>query len=163
MSDPGQPDLTAVDLPALELDLEIADTPPQSPTRIFWRQIRKSPLAIAGGLVLALFYLLAILAPFVAPYSQEEMDRQRYFHPPHRLHWIGADGRLHLRPFVLETRLGDPGAFRYDEVPAREYPIRFFVAGAPFTIAGIIPGSTHLFGVDAPGRLYLMGTDSFGR
>src|SRR5262245_31588244 len=33
---------------------------PQSPARIFWKQLRKSPLAIAGGAVLTLFYLLAI-------------------------------------------------------------------------------------------------------
>ena len=49
---------------------------------VFWTQMRKSPLAIAGGVVLAIFYLLALFAPFVAPYPQEEMDRARYFHPP---------------------------------------------------------------------------------
>ena len=52
-------------------------TPPESPTTIFWRQLKKSPLAIIGGSVLLLFYLLAIVAPFVAPYPEEEMDRRR--------------------------------------------------------------------------------------
>ena len=65
---------------------------------VFWTQMRKSPLAIAGGVVLAIFYLLALFAPFVAPYPQEEMDRAKYFHPPQALHWVRADGSFSLRP-----------------------------------------------------------------
>src|SRR6185436_17912659 len=87
----------------------------RSPWRMFWRQIRKSPLAIAGGAVLALFYGVALLAPFIAPYSQEEMDRQRYFHPPHQLHWVDARGKIQLRPFVRETRLTNASSFAYAE------------------------------------------------
>ncbi|MGE0451859.1 MAG: ABC transporter permease [Vicinamibacterales bacterium] len=136
--------------------------PPQSPGRIFWRQLRKSPLAIAGGGVLTFFYALALLAPFVAPYSEEEMDRQRYFHPPHALHWVDADGSFHWRPFVRLTRLADPSQFTYAEVPGEERPLRFFVRGEPYTALGLISSDRHLFGVD-DGRVYLMGTDSFGR
>ena len=72
---------------------------PQSPGAVFWTQMKKSPLAIAGGVLLTFFYLLALFAPFVAPYTQEEMDRQRYFHPPQRLHWVHADGHCQ-RPSV---------------------------------------------------------------
>ena len=49
----------------------VAEPPPQSPARIFWRQLRKSPLAIIGGVVLIAMYAMALLAPFLAPYSQE--------------------------------------------------------------------------------------------
>ena len=65
----------------VDRDSSGADTsaPPESPGRIFWRQLKKSPLAIIGGALLLLFYILAIVAPFVAPYSEEEMDRRRYF------------------------------------------------------------------------------------
>jgi peptide/nickel transport system permease protein len=137
-------------------------TPPESPARIFWRQLRKSPLAIAGGLMLLVFYLLAVVAPFVAPYSEEEMDRQRYFHPPHRVHFVDANGGFHVRPFVRETRLANPSTFAYEEVPGQERPIRFFVRGAEYRILGVFSSSVHLFGVDG-GRIYLLGTDSFGR
>ena len=135
----------------------------QSPARIFWRQIRKSPIAIAGGVVLLVFYGLALVAPFVAPYSQEEMDRQRYFHPPQALHWTDAQGQFRLWPLVRSTRLADPRTFRYEEVAAEERPLRLFVRGAPYSILGVIHSDIHLFGVDAPARLYLLGTDSFGR
>src|SRR5947208_14022356 len=73
---------------------------PQSPGAVFWMQMKKSPLAIAGGLLLAFFYLLALFAPFIAPYPQEEMDRQNYFHPPQTLHWTSPGRGFHLRPFV---------------------------------------------------------------
>ena len=137
--------------------------PPQSPGRIFWTQLRKSPLAIAGGAVLALLYLVALLASFIAPYTQEEMDRQRYFHPPHQLHWVHADGHVAMRPFVRGTTLVDAGNFRYEEDPTLELPVRFFVRGYPYRWLGIVPSTVHLFGVDSPGRIFLFGTDSFGR
>lgn len=136
---------------------------PQSPTAIFWTQMKKSPLAIAGGIVLVLFYSLALLAPFVAPYPQEEMDRAKYFHPPQALHWFRADGSFSPRPFVRDMRLVDVGSFEYAEDPASEQPLRLFVRGYRYELFGLIPSEVHLFGVDAPGRLLLLGSDSFGR
>jgi len=148
-------------LAELERDSEPQDPVPQSPARLFWRQLKKSPLAIIGGIVLALMYLLALFAPFVAPYTQEDMDRQRYFHPPQSLHWIGADG-LRLRPFVHSTRLADQSTFAYSEDESREFPVRLLVHGDRYTLFWF-ETDLHLFGVDAPGRIYVLGTDSFGR
>ena len=136
---------------------------PQSPMVVFWTQMKKSPLAIAGGVILALFYLLALLAPFVAPYPQDEMDRAKYFHPPQSLHWVRADGSFSLRPFVREMRLVDVGSFGYEEDPATEWPLRFLVRGYDYELLGVLPSSVHLFGVDRPGRVLLFGSDSFGR
>src|SRR5207247_10888764 len=135
---------------------------PQSPGAVFWTQMKKSPLAIAGGVILAFFYLLALLAPFVAPYTQEEMDRQRYFHPPQRLHWVHNDGHFSLRPFVRDTTLEDRETFQYREDTSVERPVRLFVHGYDYHLLGLIPSDRHLFGVDAPGRLFIFGTDFFG-
>ena len=136
---------------------------PQSPGVVFWTQMKKSPLAIAGGAVLAFFYLLALFAPFVAPYPQEEMDRAKYFHPPQALHWFRADGGFSLRPFIREMRLIDVGSFEYQEDPSSELPVRFFVRGYEYRLFGVIPSNLHLYGVDPPGRFFLFGSDSFGR
>jgi peptide/nickel transport system permease protein len=132
-----------------------------TPASIFWRHFRNNPFAVAGALVLVLFYLLALFAPFVAPYSQEEMDRGRYYHPPQQLHWIDSRGGVHLTPFV--RGMVDAGGFQYTEVEAEERPLRWFVRGAPYRWLGLLPSDRHLFGVDTPGRVYLLGTDSFGR
>ena len=151
--DPLRPDLSS---------LETA-TPPQSPARIFWRQMRKSPLAIGGGSLLGFFYLCALLAPFIAPYAHDELDRERYYHPPQTLHWIDTSGHFHLAPFIYATRITDPMAFRYEEDRSVRVPVKLLARGAAYRWLGLIPMDRHLFGVDRPARLYLLGTDSFGR
>jgi peptide/nickel transport system permease protein len=157
-------EITPADPLVAERDREALDVvAPQSPAVVFWTQMKKSPLAIAGGAVLALFYTLALLAPFVAPYPQEQMDRAKYFHPPQPLHWIRADGSFSLRPYVRDMRLIDVGSFEYEEDPARELPLRFLVRGAEYYLVGFIPTNIHLYGVDPPNRVLLLGSDSFGR
>jgi peptide/nickel transport system permease protein len=137
--------------------------PPQSPGLLFWRQFRRSQLGVLGGVLLLVLYGLAFFAPFVAPYSQEEMDRARFFHPPQRLHWIEPGGRLHLIPFVRPTSLVDPRNLAYREDATRIEPLRFFVRGARYRLLGILPWDRHLYGVAPPGRVYLLGADPFGR
>ena len=136
---------------------------PQSPARLFWRDFRKSQLGLVGGALLVVLYALALVAPFVAPYPQEEMDRGRFFHPPQPLHWLDARGRLHLVPFVHPATLVDAGNLAYREDRSVVQPLRLFARGAPYRLFGFLPADRHLFGVDPPGRVYLLGADSFGR
>jgi peptide/nickel transport system permease protein len=56
----------------------------------------------------------------------------------------------------------------YCEFPAtedrsRRYQVRFLVDGAEYEVAGIWSSRTHLFGVDEPARIFLLGTDGYGR
>jgi peptide/nickel transport system permease protein len=135
--------------------------PVQSPLRVFWRQFRRSQLAVVGALLLLLFYLLALFAPFVAPYGEGAMDRERFFHPPHRLHWIDPQGRFHLVPFVYGTVAGEGQSYREDRTHVA--PLRFFVHGAPYHLFGFLRGDVHLFGVDPPDKVFLLGADTSGR
>jgi peptide/nickel transport system permease protein len=137
--------------------------PPQSPLRLFWRHFRRSTLGVWGGGLLVVLYGLALLAPFVAPYSPEAMDRQRFFHPPQPIHWVDQGGRFHLWPFVHPTTLTNPSRFTYTEDRDVVVPIRLFARGAPYRLLGVIPTDRHLFGVDPPHRIYILGTDPFGR
>ncbi len=134
---------------------------PRSPGRVFWREFRRNPLALAGAVLLAVFYLLALLAPFVSPYDPGEMDRSRFYQPPQRPHWRDAAGRLHLRPFVHPTVPASGLAYREDR--GRSAPLRFLVRGAPYRLLGVVPADLHLYGVAPPDRVYLLGTDGFGR
>ncbi len=139
-----------------------APATPASPGRLFWRQFRRTPAALGGAVLLLVFYALAVLAPFVAPYAQDELDRARFYHPPQALHWRDAAGRFHARPFVYATRAADTG-FQYVEDRARPVPVRFLVRGAPYRILGVLHGDRHLFGAAPPERINLLGTDPAGR
>lgn len=121
---------------------------------------RRWPLLLG---LLSLVYLSAITAGFLAPDDPITQNRDLAFAPPTRLHFVDATGRLHLRPFVYElTPL--PGAIEeYGEDQRREYPVRFFVRGARYRVAGLVDTDWHLFGTDSPTRLFLFGTDDYGR
>jgi peptide/nickel transport system permease protein len=112
--------------------------------------------------LLALVYLATVFAGFLSPDDPAAQHRDLPFAPPTRLHFIDAEGRLHLRPFVygLARAAGDEA---YIEDRSRVCPVRFFVRGVPYRVAGIVSGNLHLFGTDGPGRLFLMGSDDFGR
>jgi peptide/nickel transport system permease protein len=109
--------------------------------------------------VLAALYGAALCAGFLAPYDVAEQDRGLPFAPPTRLHFVDGDGGFHLRPFVY--RLDPvPGTFdRYEEDRGRRYPLRFLVRPHP----GSTGGGRRLFGVDEPARVFLLGSDGFGR
>lgn len=147
----------------LDPDDELLAAAPQSPLRVFWIQFRKSQIAVVGAVVLVFLYALALLAPFVAPYPQDEMDRERFYHPPMGLHWVDAGGKLHLWPFVHATRVVNQTRFEYADDLRTPLPLRLFVKGAPYRLLGFIQTDRHLFGVEQPGRLYLLGTDGLGR
>ena len=111
----------------------------------------------------AALHAAVLLAGFFAPYDPEEQNRNLPFAPPVRLHFIDEEGSLHLRPFIY-TRAERPGAFgEYEEDRSRRYPVRFFVAGTPYRLAGLLPARIRLFGVEEPARVSLCGTDGFGR
>lgn len=64
---------------------------PSRATRLFivWRKLRKSKLAIAGFSVILLMSLVAILAPFIAPYSPSWIGTSRL--PPSMDNIFGTD------------------------------------------------------------------------
>ena len=141
---------------------ELEALPPQSPWMLFWRQFRRSPLAVWGGMLLLMFYTLALLAQFVAPYGQADIDRDHFNHPPMTIHVRDAAGHLR-RPFVRRTELEDLADFSYREVPSPEYPVRWLVHRERYKLLGALPTDLHLFGVDPPARIYLLGADASGR
>jgi ABC-type antimicrobial peptide transport system permease subunit len=59
-----------------------AAAPPLSPAALFWRRFRRNPLAVGGAGLLAALYALALFAPFVAPFAENDIDRERFYHPP---------------------------------------------------------------------------------
>jgi len=113
-------------------------------------------------ILLGMLYGAVLCAGFIAPYAPNEQNRDAPFAAPSRIHFVDETRAFHLRPFVYAL-VGRPGRFNeYEEDRSRRYPLKFLTPGARYTIAGI-PAERHLVGVDEPARLFLFGTDQFGR
>ena len=110
---------------------------------------------VCSLVVLGLLHAAGVFAGFLAPHDPEVQNRAFPLAPPARLHVVDSHGRLHIRPFVYALRDAGFGA-TYTEDTTRPYPIRFFALERS-------SGRRHLFGVDAPGTLFLFGTDELGR
>ena len=112
--------------------------------------------------LLVLVYLSAVFAGFLAPDDPATQNRDLSFAPPTRVHFVDGTRRLHVRPFVYGLARSEDSE-GYAEDRSRIYPVRFFVRGAPYRVAGIFGADRHLFGTDSPGRLFLIGSDEYGR
>ena len=134
--------------------------------RLMWRRLGRHRVALAGGVVLLLFYLTMCLgAEFCATYTRDTRFKAFSFAPPARIRVVDADGRLRL-PFVYGLESGrDPVSFRkvYTEDVSVRYPLRLFARGEPYLLWGLFPSDRHLIGVDEPGLLLLFGSDELGR
>ena len=144
--------------------------PSLSPAQITWRELRKNNFAVGGGIILILMYTIALFAPFLAPYDPQNQlpggPESASFHPPMRLRFREANGgSFHLRPFVYGTvqQFTPLHELVYPLDAAQQCPVEFFVRGDSYRFFGIFPSTIHLFGV-APGqRVFLLGTDDYGR
>jgi len=132
-----------------------------SPGRLFLRRLGRNRAAVASAAILAILYLSALLAGFIAPYAMDRQNRQASFHQPIGIRWSDECG-WSWRPFVYDYRSGK-GITGYEKAAGKRYYVRFFVRGDKYKLLGLIPSDRHLFGIDAPGKLYLLGTDRFGR
>jgi peptide/nickel transport system permease protein len=117
-------------------------------------------LALAATVLVAI-HAAALGAGFLAPYRPTEQARALPYAPPTSLHVVDGSGRLHLRPFVYALVDDETMAGRYKEDRSQAFPIHFFVRGPDELGDG--SGGWRLFGVEEPARVFLLGTDGFGR
>jgi len=59
---------------------------------ITWRKLKKSRLALVGGVIVVLSVAIAVLAPIIAPYDPRQMFYGEEMLPPSRKFWFGTDG-----------------------------------------------------------------------
>jgi peptide/nickel transport system permease protein len=135
-----------------------------------WKLMRmrfaRNKLAMTGLIGVSVFYILVFLGPFLAPNEYMTVNHDYSFGGPSRFTFIGPNGRLGLRPYMypMETVLNEED-LTFDMVvdTSQKLPVRFFVKGDPITLFGFIETDVHLFGVEAPHRVYLLGADKVGR
>lgn len=134
--------------------------------RLIGRRFLRNRLAVGGGCVLLCLYAVILFAEFVAPYDHLLSNEDFVARAPQRLRFIDADGAFHWRPFVygttttLDTHNLD---WVHEDDTSRIYPLQLFVKGQPYRLWGLMPSDRHLYGVEAPGTAFLLGTDRLGR
>lgn len=134
--------------------------------QLMWLRFKRNRLAVLGAVVLLVLYLMALFAPFIAPYDTRTTHGSHPAAPPVLPRLVDAQGQWHWPPFVYEVQSAvDPKTFlrTYKPVEEQRYPLRFFAQGEPYLLFGLIPGDIHLFQVDEPAKIFLMGTDPNGR
>jgi peptide/nickel transport system permease protein len=136
--------------------------------QLMWWKFRKHKLAMLGGIVTIMIYLVAIFAEFLAPFDPDRTSVQYTFGPPQQLHLFDtSSGSLQIQPFVFGYKSSiDPVALRRTFVidESVKYPVQFFAKGFPYKLLGIFPTDIHLFGpVDPSAPMYLLGADRLGQ
>jgi peptide/nickel transport system permease protein len=112
--------------------------------------------------ILAVVHCVVLLAEFLAPYDVATQHRELLYASPTEIHWVDTKGHL-SRPFVyrLIELPGDVTHFTEDRQIM--YPIHVLPRGAVYTIGGFVAWNRHLFGVEPPAYIFVMGSDAFGR
>jgi peptide/nickel transport system permease protein len=75
--------------------------------RAFWRAFARNKLAVIGGLVVVCLFVIAVLAPYVAPWDPHRPDVRNILQSPSKHHWLGTDqiGRDVLSRMLYGSRV----------------------------------------------------------
>jgi len=76
-------------------------------SRLFWLRFRRDRLAVVALCFIAVEVLVAIFAPWVAPYDPYQGDFTATWQTPNNLHWLGTDdlGRDVLSRLIYGARI----------------------------------------------------------
>ena len=129
--------------------------------QLIWRKFIRNKVAVVGGIVILLYYLSALLAGFIAPYTLSTRFARYIYMPPQRVRFLN-DGKLQL--FVCDVDLEIDENLRKTYTPncEKRVPLEFFAQGEPYKLFGLIDTDVHLFQT-SEGIVSLLGTDRQGR
>ncbi len=134
------------------------------------RKLKKHKLAKISLLILAILYIGALFADFLAPYGIETFNSLYKDTAPAKIHCI-YNGEF-VGPYVFKLRDElDFSTFTrhiYEDT-SEYYKIRLFTHGEEYKILGFIKSDIHLFGVGegsnggTGAKIFLFGADKLGR
>lgn len=89
---------------AITMDMNTPVAKPASRWRQVWNNLRRSPSGMIGLSMLTLHLLMALLAPWLAPYDWTLQDGYQILQPPSEAFWFGTD---HMgRDLLSRTMMG---------------------------------------------------------
>ena len=135
---------------------------------LFWLKFRRHKLAVVSLVVVALLYLVALLAEFIAPFDPNAANARYTYAPPQGIGLFLPDGEgTRFAPHAAGLKMEiDRVAMRRVFQADPENPVRvgFFVPSVPYKLAGLVPMQRKLIGSLEPGKpFYLLGADRLGR
>jgi peptide/nickel transport system permease protein len=132
--------------------------------QLAWYKFRRHKLAVAGGIVVLLIYLVAAFAEFLAPYGPGDYSARYTYAPPQPLNlWDGERFGLFVNGYSVEI---NPDSLAREFVVDSDVviPVGLFVRGAPYKMWGLLDSDIHLIGpIDSSQPMYLWGADRLGR
>ena len=135
-----------------------------------WQLIRlrfaRNILAMTGLIGLIIMYILVFLGPFIAPSEYMTNNNDHTFASPSKITFIGPNGRFGLKPYMFPmTTVLNRDTLKFDNIvdKTKRLPILFFVKGDPIVLFGFVHTDLHLFGVEPPNKIFLIGADAVGR
>jgi peptide/nickel transport system permease protein len=137
--------------------------------QLVWWAFKRHHLAMAGLVVTAFLYIIAIAPGFFAVNDPSQQNARAAFHPPQTIHVIdrAADGSWSFRPYFHPSVFKrDPQTLSaiYSEDKTRKTYIRFFGEGYEYKLFGLFSTTTHLIASESKAQpIFLLGTDRLGR
>jgi len=134
--------------------------------QLTWWRFRRHRLAVVSLIIVALFYVGAVFADFLAVADRHATDARRSFIPPQMIS-LFDNGAFSAHVSGLKG-VRDPRTFKlvYTPDPARKLPVALFVHGYPYNLFGVFPTDRHLLGIvggQGVDGVFLLGTDQLGR
>lgn len=129
-----------------------------SQRQLVWWRFRRHKLAVAGAIVIVLFYLVALSADFLSTVDPSAADASHVLVPPQGISLHIHPLRQYRDPVTLQARYGA------DE--SQTYSLRLFAHGYHYKLLGLIPSDIHLFGTSGPPgarTLFILGTNQQGQ
>ncbi|WP_114855736.1 ABC transporter permease [Brachybacterium sp. YJGR34] len=156
---------TALDEPPHPDAPETGDLAVASQWQLMWQAFSRHKVAKVCGVITLAIYLVALLAPFLAPYPGSFHDADYTYAPPQRLELFDEGSfRPHVDGLIMTQ---DPATLEleFERDPSTTIPVGLFVQGAEYKLLWLIPMDRHLIGPIDPeiGPVYLLGADASGR
>ena len=131
------------------------------------RQFFRNRLAVAGLIIISLFYIVLVFFPgFFATQNYNLKDQNYMFAPPQTPQFFDQEGNFHIRPFAygLKSKLNQQTfTWEYTIDKSKRFPIYFFTKGTEYELLGFIPTNIHFFGIESEEPWYIFGADRLGR
>jgi peptide/nickel transport system permease protein len=135
---------------------------------LVWQKFIRHKLGVAGGIVVILAYIVALIPEFLAPVTLEAYNPAYSYAPPQPIQWGRDDGngwsfRPHVNAYKTEIDYNS-GRRLFAADPETVIDIGVFVAGESYKLFGLIQTNRHLFGpVEVGQPFYIAGADRLGR